>query len=63
MILKDADALDRCRIGDLDPSRLRFTVATRLVTAAERLERATDRYGVITAEEVLSAAITRDDGQ
>lgn len=62
MILKDADALDRCRIGDLDPSRLRLTVATRLVTAAERLERATDRYGVLTAEEVVSAAITRDDG-
>lgn len=38
VILKDSDALDRCRIGDLDPSRLRLTTATRMVAAAERLE-------------------------
>jgi hypothetical protein len=56
LILKDADGLDRARIGDLDPDRLRFQHARRLVEAAERLERATNAYDRIGAEEVLEAA-------
>ena len=35
-ILKDADALDRCRIGDLDPQMLRYQVSEELITAIER---------------------------
>ena len=57
VILKDADALDRCRIFDLDPSRLRLTKTKPLVEEAERLERATNRYGRVTAAEVLETAI------
>lgn len=56
LILKDADALDRARIGDLDPSRLRLTRATRLVDDARALEQATNRYGEMTGEDVLRAA-------
>ncbi|HEU5433474.1 MAG TPA: HD domain-containing protein [Thermomicrobiales bacterium] len=56
LILKDADALDRARIGDLDPSRLRLTRATRLVDDARALERATNRYGAMTEDAVLRAA-------
>lgn len=56
VILKDADALDRARLGDLDPSRLRLASSLGLVVAAARLERATDRYGEVTAEDVLRAA-------
>ena len=62
VILKDADALDRCRIHDLDPFRLRLTATTRLVEAAERLEMATDRYGRMTAAEVLGVAIELEEG-
>ncbi len=36
-VFKDADALDRCRIGDLDPSLLRTHAAYQLVEAAESL--------------------------
>jgi hypothetical protein len=56
LILKDADGLDRVRIGDLDPERLRLQHARRLVTAARRLERATCGYGRITAAEALDEA-------
>ena len=35
-ILKDADALDRCRIGDLDPQMLRYQVSEELITVIER---------------------------
>lgn len=56
MILKDADALDRARLGDLDPGRLRLAKAGSLIGPAERLERATNRYGRVTATEVLVAA-------
>ncbi len=56
LILKDADALDRARLRDLDPGRLRLASSLGLVDAAARLERATDRYGEVTPEEVLHAA-------
>ena len=36
-ILKDADALDRCRIGDLNPVWLRFPESRRLVKAIAHL--------------------------
>ena len=36
-ILKDADALDRCRIGDLNPDWLRFPESRRLVMAIAQL--------------------------
>lgn len=55
MILKDADALDRCRIFDLDPARLRLARSLELVTPAEALERATNDYGRVTASDVLMA--------
>lgn len=35
-ILKDADALDRCRIGDLDPSMLRYQASNELISVIER---------------------------
>ncbi len=56
VILKDADALDRCRIRDLDPERLRLASSRRLVEPAVALERATNRYGTTTAGDVLAAA-------
>lgn len=56
LILKDADALDRARLGDLDPSRLRLARSHALVDPAARLERTTDRYGTVTAQDVLDAA-------
>lgn len=34
-ILKDADALDRCRIGDLDPELLRFSESRQLIGIIE----------------------------
>lgn len=36
-VLKDADALDRVRINDLDPSRLRFEISKSLISTAHRL--------------------------
>ena len=36
-LLKDADGLDRVRLGDLDPSYFRFPVTPSLVLFAERL--------------------------
>lgn len=35
-ILKDADALDRCRIGDLDPSMLRYQASNELISVIEK---------------------------
>ena len=35
-ILKDADALDRCRIGDLNPKWLRYTESHSLIKVIER---------------------------
>ena len=42
-LLKDADALDRVRISDLDPGYLRNPEARAMVDFAERLFVATDR--------------------
>ncbi len=56
VILKDADALYRCRLGDLNPERLRLARSLRLIEPAARLERATARYGRITAREVVETA-------
>ena len=41
-LLKDADALDRVRLGDLDVSRLRFAQARQMVDFAQELFDATD---------------------
>lgn len=41
-LLKDADALDRVRIDDLDPSYLRFEASHSMIAFAERLFRETD---------------------
>ncbi len=41
-LLKDADGLDRVRLGDLDPARLRHPEAREMVRFAERLYRETD---------------------
>jgi hypothetical protein len=40
-LLKDADGLDRVRLGDLDPSFLRFPEARDMIDFAEELYRAT----------------------
>jgi hypothetical protein len=42
-LLKDADGLDRVRLWDLDPARLRHPEARQMVGFAERLYRETDR--------------------
>jgi hypothetical protein len=42
-LLKDADGLDRVRLGDLDPARLRHPEARAMVHFAGRLYRETDR--------------------
>jgi hypothetical protein len=41
-LLKDADGLDRVRLGDLDPACLRHPEARKMITFAERLHRETD---------------------
>ena len=41
-LLKDADGLDRVRLGDLDPVYLRHAEAREMVRFAERLHRETD---------------------
>ena len=38
-VLKDADALDRARLGDLDPDRLRLPVSHELIAPAQVLWR------------------------
>ncbi len=58
LILKDADGLDRCRIADLDPRRLRFQTSLDLVEPAATLERATADYGTQNATDTLQAART-----
>lgn len=42
-LLKDADGLDRVRLGDLDPRYFRHPHTAAMVPFAERLFRATDR--------------------
>lgn len=56
MILKDADALDRARLGDLDPNRLRLGRTRAFVAAAERLYAATGDGRDIDGATVLAAA-------
>ncbi len=56
MLLKDADGLDRVRIYDLDPRRLRTQHAARLADAAEELFQTTRHLE--SADAVLDAAIT-----
>lgn len=56
MILKDADALDRARLGDLDPSRLRLGRSWGFVDAAEHLFAATREGPGVEGAAVLAAA-------
>lgn len=56
LVLKDADALDRCRRGDLDPTRLRLARSHDLIEPPARLEQAMNAYGNVTASAVLTAA-------
>lgn len=56
LILKDADALDRARLGDLDPGRLRLARSLDLVEPAARLYRRTGEGRTATGESVLLAA-------
>jgi hypothetical protein len=59
-LLKDADALDRVRIGDLDPKYLRNPAAQTMVGFAERLFAATDRVippGADHFEQLWPAAV------
>lgn len=59
-VLKDADGLDRARLGDLDPSYLRTNAAKNLVKVAQQLYEASQRgdgnQGKDTFETVLEAA-------
>lgn len=55
MLLKDADGLDRARLHDLDPERLRTQAARRLVEDAGRLFEETD--GMRSPGEIVSTAI------
>jgi len=48
-LLKDADGLDRVRLGDLDPTRLRHDEAREMVAFAEKLFAETDG-GIATGE-------------
>ncbi|MCC6312595.1 MAG: HD domain-containing protein [Thermomicrobiales bacterium] len=55
-ILKDADALDRARLGDLDPNRLRLARAHDLIEPAARLFEATGSGPQATGLVVLAMA-------
>lgn len=58
-VLKDADALDRVRLGDLNESYLRTIAAKELVDVAKQLYEASmqsDRYEAQPFEAVLAAA-------
>ncbi len=58
-VFKDADALDRWRIGDLDPSFLRTKAARQLLVASRELWEST--HGPLetqhTFEEIIAAAL------
>ncbi len=60
MVLKDADGLDRVRLGDLDASYLRTDVAKTLIGTAMELYRLSSKVGgeAETFEDVLAAAKT-----
>lgn len=58
-LLKDADGLDRVRLGDLDPRYLRHPESKGMVAFAQALFDATDRViatGPVHFEQVLEAA-------
>lgn len=55
VILKDAGALDRVRLGWLDERWLRLAASQRLVKNAARLEQKSNRYGEITVAETIDA--------
>lgn len=57
-VMKDADGLDRVRLGDLDASYLRTHAARGLVGIATELEQRTSvaRFGPASFEQVLHAA-------
>ena len=58
-VLKDADGLDRVRLGDLDPTRLRTDVAQSLIDTAQKLYDASQPnrpYEKDSFETVLAAA-------
>lgn len=61
-VFKDADALDRWRIGDLDRSRLRLAASTRLLDASYALWSATAELDDNPAafSEIVKAAIEMD---
>lgn len=57
-VMKDADGLDRVRLGDLDPARLRTDIARSLVATATELEALSSSIGGFppSFEDVLRAA-------
>lgn len=63
-LLKDADGLDRVRLGDLDPRYLRHPEARQMVAFAEALFGATDDLpqGGTHFDEVLRAAAALEEG-
>ena len=63
LILKDADALDRARLGDLDPSHLRLARSLGLVALAQRLFDQTGDGPQASGSAVLAeAAVILGDG-
>ena len=56
-LLKDADGLDRVRLGDLDPKYLRLPESKKMIGFAQQLFDATD--GKVTEGEELWADVTR----
>ena len=56
LILKDADALDRARLGDLDPRRLRLARSHEFVRPAEALYARTGEGRGVTGARVLAEA-------
>ena len=59
-VFKDADALDRWRIGDLDPSFLRTRSAHRLINVSDTLWLETRGYpeSERVFSEIVAAAVT-----
>lgn len=56
-ILKDADALDRCRIGDLDPAYLRYPQSKNLVRYIEDIySRTSGHYEDISFTDFINKA-------
>jgi uncharacterized protein len=62
LILKDADALDRARLGDLDERRLRLACSRDLVEPAEVLYNRTGEGSHVTGSMVLKAAASIEAG-